>query len=114
MRWLLAIVLMSSMSIGCRSQNSTVNNPFLGRTTVPPPGTGLQAPYYQPPAGGTAPVLQAPVVTPGSPAPLGSTGGWTPAGSTRSSASAGEVAPASNGFRANSGGVVQIDDQVRA
>ncbi len=72
----LAFVLLAIASAGCQTTDSTVLNPFLGRSTVPPPGTAAPtagpAPYY---GGGTA-------TAPG-PIPSGGVGGapLTPPGS---------------------------------
>jgi len=73
---ILAIVLLA----GCRSPTPP-NDPFLYRSTIPPPGTmtpgaqpyypstGAPAPY---PGAGPAPMTAPPLVTPGTPVPPGS------------------------------------------
>ncbi len=58
MKWPLALVSAALLAMGCRTPAPTFD-PFAGRTTVPPPGTGTMAPpavsqpYYQsaPPPG---------------------------------------------------------------
>ena len=65
MKWPLMLVVAAIVFCGCRCQAPPAADPFFGRTTVEPPGTGSISagaadPYY-----GTAP----PAVTPGTPVP---------------------------------------------
>lgn len=51
MRWLVSLFLVAAVLAGCNSPGPTYD-PFLGRTTIPPPGTGqispgTAVPYYQ-------------------------------------------------------------------
>jgi len=68
MRWVLPAFCGIALLAGCNGQGQTVD-PFLGRTTIPPPGTGqvitpgTAQPYYQ---GNPLPATP----MPGSPAPL--------------------------------------------
>ena len=56
MKRLLAVLGLATVFIGCASRAPYAPDPFFGRTTVPPPGTGCAtpqppgAPYY----GGTS------------------------------------------------------------
>ena len=53
---LLGVVIVAALCMGCRS-SAPVYDPFMGRTTVPPPGTAVVQPgqpyYAAPPAGAT-------------------------------------------------------------
>ncbi len=61
---LLGVVIVAAMCAGCRS-SAPVYDPFMGRTTVPPPGTAVVQPgqpyYSAPPAGATT---SPPLITP--------------------------------------------------
>jgi hypothetical protein len=69
MRWLLALILLGAVVVGCKSQAPTAD-PFFGRTTIPPPPTGSVGgrpadPYYgnatpQTPAATCPPAVQMP------------------------------------------------------
>ena len=63
MKWISALTMAVALCAGCQSP-APMNDPFLGRTTVPPPGTALPPPappYYGAPAGAsTTPPLMAP------------------------------------------------------
>ena len=59
MKWLFLLILVATSLAGCKSQ-TTVTDPFFGRTTIPPPPTGSVSgrpadPCYQPPPLGQTP-----------------------------------------------------------
>ncbi len=61
---LLGVVIVAAMCAGCRS-SAPVYDPFMGRTTVPPPGTAVVQPgqpYYSAPAAGAT--TSPPLITP--------------------------------------------------
>lgn len=65
MRWLLTIVTLL-VSIGCRSQQAQITNPFLSPDRVPPPATGaLQPGAAQPYYPGDPPPFSTGAITPG-------------------------------------------------
>jgi hypothetical protein len=73
MKWVLSVLCGAALLTGCNGSGQTID-PFLGRTTIPPPGTGqvltpgTAQPYYQ---GNPLPGAVAPVTPlPGGPAPL--------------------------------------------
>ena len=67
MKWPLPVSLLAALLAGCYGPSQTMD-PFLGRTTIPPPGTGqiltpgTAVPYYQgnPLPGGPAAVTPVP------------------------------------------------------
>jgi hypothetical protein len=72
MKWLIVSITVGLAAAGCKS-DAPLNDPFVGRTTIPPPATGavggkVTDPYYQPPAltpgaqaaGTTPPAVQIP------------------------------------------------------
>jgi hypothetical protein len=91
MKRVLALVVAVLALGGCR-QAGTPTDPFFGRTTVPPPGTGAVAPrpgdpYYQPPpAGGPLQPIPQPqpltVAPPSTPGPASAYGRSTMPGTT--------------------------------
>lgn len=71
MKWPLALFIAALLAAGCRTPAPTFD-PFAGRTTVPPPGTGslappaVSVPYYQgAPPPGSAPTTYPNTVPPG-------------------------------------------------
>lgn len=103
MKRIFSLALTAMLCAGCRSP-APVYDPFLGRTTVEPPGTALPPPgqpYYGAPAGATiAPPLVTPptTISPTVPAPVGPSNFTpAPAGSGGLSSFAPNVSPTSPG-----------------
>lgn len=75
-RW--AIVLAALCTVACRQDQAPRLDPFVGRTTVPPPATGSALPAQTDPYYRSAPSSTAPAWTPAT--PYAPPGGYSPAG----------------------------------
>jgi hypothetical protein len=111
MRWVLSAFCGVALLAGCNGQGQTVD-PFLGRTTIPPPGTGqvimpgTAQPYYQ---GNPLPATP----MPGSPAPLVS----PPVGSSYRETDLGQrmvETPAEREYRVGRVATADLASEVRA
>jgi len=134
MKWPLPLFLLAALLAGCYGQGQTMD-PFLGRTTIPPPGTGqilapgTAQPYYQ---GNPLPGVP-PAVTPLPGSTMKPAGAHYPSRSYQSSESLQRMVetPGEREYRVGRsamgratieqgspelrsvGGVVHLDDQVR-
>jgi hypothetical protein len=68
MKRLFLLILIGTLTAGCKSQ-TPVTDPFFGRTTIPPPPTGSVSgrpsdPSFQPPPLGQPPAQAAPIASP--------------------------------------------------